>query len=295
MIPPAADGVERRWLASGFPSIEEAAPRTPQPVGSLLRELDASLPAKTQLTVLVPEHLDGADAERPVLHRRVDWQIVDGAATEKAPARTAMPRPTLIVRHDDQHTGATRYLRAAAVAWQAASPVAAQAKTATSDIAGTDKPLPATDKPLVWLASGPLPEPLLEWIEDGGTALVGADATIPRVANDGIPLWRDEAGDVLARGLPHGRGRLLQLTKRLAPDAMPLLLDATFPERLWQVFAPSTPLPTRIAARDYAPQAGRSAWPEQPRDLQPWLLLLIAALFLVERWMASGRREVVVP
>ena len=106
-----------------------------------------------------------------------------------------------------------------------------------------------------------------------------------------MPLWRDEQGNALAQGLPHGRGRVLQLTKPLTTDAMPLLLDASFPEQLWTVFAPVPPTPSRIAARDYAPTTGARAWPERPTDLQPWLWLLIAALFLVERWMATGRRE----
>ena len=76
---------------------------------------------------------------------------------------------------------------------------------------------------------------------------------------------------------------------------MPLLFDASFPEQLWTLFAPVPPMPSRIAARDYAPTTGARAWPEQPTDLQPWLLLLIAALFLVERWIATGRRPAGTP
>ena len=296
VIPQERGGVERRWLAVGFPPVEEAPPQSPQPLGSLLRELDATLPANTGVTVLVPEQLDGADAERPVLHRRIDWQVVDGgAAPRHTTAKRAGARPMLAVRHDDQHASAVRYLRAAAVAWQAASPGMRQSKATSSDVAYSDAPLPGTDKPLVWLASGPVPQPLLEWIENGGTALVDVGAAIPRMANDGVPLWRDEEGNVLVRGLSRGRGRLLQWTKPLTLDAMPVLLDPTFPEQLWRLFAPATPAPARIAARDYAPQTGRRAWPERPADLQPWLLLLVAVLFVLERWMANGRREGVAP
>lgn len=294
-IPTGSDDVERRWLAAGFPSVDETVPQHPQPVASLLRELDASLPTDTQITVLVPEQFDGADAERPVLHRHADWQVTGEAAAGTPASQPAKPRPTLVVRHDEAHDQAVRYLRAAAIAWQTTSPPATQTKNAAGDIAPTDKPLPDTGKPLAWLASGPLPAPLLKWIENGGTALVAAEAVAPQMANAGVPLWRDEDGNVLARGWPHGRGRLLQLTKPLAPDAMPLLLDAVFPEQLWSVFAPAPPAPTRVAARDYTPGTGARAWPEQPDDLQPWLLLLIAALFLAERWMASGRREAVAP
>ena len=296
-IPTESDGVERRWLAIGFPLIDEADPPSSQPVGSLLRELDATLPADTRLTVRVPAQLDGADAERPVLHREVDWQVIGRAVVANTPATAQQkPRPSLAVRHDDSHAAAVRYFRAAAIAWQAAPSAAATMRNpASSDIGPLGKSLPATDKPLVWLASGPLPEPLLEWIADGGTALVDVEATLPHDTANPAPLGRDEQGNVLAHGLSHGRGRLLQLTGPLTPDAMPVLLDAAFPQQLWTLFAPAAPAPSRIAARDYAPAMGAGAWPERPTDLQPWLLLLIAALFLFERWMATGRREAGTP
>jgi hypothetical protein len=296
-IPAEADGVERRWLAKGFPSIEEGAPESPQPVGSLLRELDATLPADTRLTVLVPEQLDGADAERPVLHRRVDWQVVDRAAIPRKTlgAQKAVSRPKLVVRHDDNHAAAAPYFRAAAIAWQAVSSTARADKTPAPDVAGTEQSLPAIDRPLVWLASGPLPDALQTWIRNGGTALVDVATAFPANGQNPAPLWRDEQGNVLVSSMPLGRGRLLQLTKPLTPEAMPILLDAAFPDQLWALFAPAPPPPSRIAARDYAPATGARAWPEQPTDLQPWLLLLIAGLFVIERWMASGRREAVAP
>lgn len=296
-LPRESAGVERRWLSSGFPSVEKPAPKSPQPLASLLRELDASLPADTKLTVLVPEQVDGADAVRPMLHRPVEWQVVPGPRITVTPASTQpAPRPTLAVRYADSRRDAVRYLRAAAIAWRTASPATRGTRqTEASDVATIDKPLPATDRPLVWLSPGPLPTTLRRWLDDGGTALVDADAEIPQMADDGVPLWRDEKGDARVRGMSQGRGRLLQLTRPLAPNAMPILLDAGFPEQLWTLFAPAAPAPTRVAARDYAPRTGGRAWPEQPRDLQPWLLLLIAALFVIERWMASGRREVVAP
>jgi hypothetical protein len=296
-IPAEADGVERRWLAPDFPSIEESSPESPQPVGSLLRELDASLPADTKLTVLVPEQLVGADAERPVLHRRVDWRVVDRAAIagKTSGAKKATPRPHLVVRHDDSHAAAARYFRAAEIALRAVSSTAGADKTPAPDVAGTEQALPAIQKPLVWLASGAIPDALQSWIRNGGTALVDSATTVPANDQSPVPLWRDEQGNVLVTGVQLGRGRLLQLTKSLTPDAMPILLDAAFPEQLWALFAPAPPPPSRIAARDYAPATGGRAWPEQPTDLQPWLLLLIAGLFVIERWMASGRREAITP
>jgi hypothetical protein len=296
-IPEDSEGTERRWLAPGFPSLDEAMPQRRQPVGSLLRELDASLPGDTRVTVLVPSSLDGADAARPGLHRAIDWRIVEGTKETTKPGSSPTPRPSLSVRYVDARRDQVRYLRAAAMAWHAATSMRTDeaSTTAAGDIGGPAIPLPSTDKPLVWLAAGALPASLLEWVEHGGTALVDKEADLPAMVRDGIPVWRDDDGEVLVRGMPHGRGRLLQLTKPLTPEAMPILLDAAFPDRLWALFAPKPVTPSRIAANEYAPRSGGHAWPEQPRDLQSWLLLLIAGLFVIERWMATGRREVGAP
>jgi hypothetical protein len=289
------NATEYRWLAPGFPTLATPAPATRQPVGSLLRELDATLPARTAVTVLVPAVLDGADAVRPVLHRSVHWQVVEGESKASAPAPQATPRPLLAVRHAEESTEALRYLRATAIAWQMAtapSDDARESEAPARDIAPLTQPLPAIDRPLAWLAPGPLPTHLRAWIDKGGTALVDAATEVPDMQRDGAPLWRDEAGDVLVRGVTLGNGRVLQWTRPLTPEAIPVLLDPTFPERLWSLLAPAATPPARIAAADYAPSAGARTWPEIPRDLQPWLLLLIAILFVIERWIANGRREV---
>lgn len=282
-------GVERRWLAPGFPTLEEGAPKPPIPVGSLLRELDALLPEQTRLTVVLPARFDGADAALPALRRAVDWQVVETSIATPAPAR-ASPRPPLAVRYAQTHTDALRYFRAAAVAWRAANP--ASAGPSPADIATASDALPPVARPLVWLASGPLPPELRAWIERGGTALIGIDSQAPDDAR-AIPLWRSEAGEPLIRGASLGRGRVLQWTQPLTPDALPVLLEPEFPERLWQLFAPPPPAPTRVAAVDYTPletTAVATAYRERPRDLQPWLLLAVAIAFLIERWLASGRR-----
>lgn len=289
------DASEYRWLAPGFPALDTPAPAVRQPVGSLLRELDAILPERTALTVVVPAVLDGADAVRPVLHRSVQWQVVGDRVASSATLPPATARPALAVRHAEGSADAARYLRAAAIAWQVAaepSRSTSSSPSVTPDVGDLTLALPAIERPLAWLAPGPLPARLHDWIDKGGTALVDAATDIPAMQRDGIPLWRDENGDVLVRGLALGRGRVLQWTRPLTPDAMPNILDPTFPEQLWSLFAPAAAPPARIAANDYAPVTGASAWPEIPRDLQPWLLVLIALLFAIERWIASGRREV---
>lgn len=284
----ADGGFEQRWLAPGFPDLEDPAPDHAVPIASLLRELDASLPPETSLTVFVPAVLDGVDAQVPVLHRPVRWQVVEAAsAPTTRTSTTPRSRPILAVRYAEDHRNAVRYLRAAAVAWQATA--TAKQTAATTDIVTLAQALPPTDRPLVWLASGPPPAPLRGWIESGGTVLLDADMHMEEMTN-AAPLWRDADGNALVRGIASGRGRILQFAKPLSPDAMPALLEPDFPEHLWQLFAPPMPAPARVRAVDHAPRSGGAAYPEQPRDLQPWLLLAIAAIFVIERWMASGRR-----
>ena len=289
------DAAEYRWLAPGFPALEAPTPAARQPLGSLLRELDATLPARTTLTVLVPAVLDGADAVRPVLHRSVQWQVVNGKAMAPTQSPQTTPRPLLAVRYVEERTEALRYLRAAAIAWQVATTPSndtRELQAPARDIGALTQPLPAIDRPLAWLAPGPPPPQLRDWIDKGGTALVDVTTDIPNMQRDGVPLWRDDNGDVLVRGLPLGHGRVLQWTRPLTREAMPVILQPTFPEQLWSLFAPAAIPPARIAATDYAPGTGTRVWPEIPRDLQPWLLVLIAMLFVIERWFANGRREV---
>jgi len=319
----APEGAERRWLAPGFPRASQAPPSGRVPVASLLRELDATLPAEAALIVLVPEVIDGADAERPVLSRKVDWQIfppfekggqggfaLPGDSKSKSPSvpllqrgkkseeqregQSAQAIPTLIVRHAPDRAPALRYLRAATAAWRVDAETSgndtANAERAAIDAADTVKPVPANAELLVWLAPGPLPDAVRNWIEAGGTALLDAQTKIPEI-EQGTARWRDANGDVLVRGIVLGRGQVLQWTRAMTPAEMPELLEADFPQRLQAVLLPAPPPPARVAAAAYAPQTGAAPWPETPRELAPWLVLLIAALFAIERWFASNPRR----
>ncbi|MDQ3512000.1 MAG: BatA domain-containing protein, partial [Pseudomonadota bacterium] len=86
-LPPALPDARMHWLAAGFPRVDPAnvdavaLPAAEASPSSLLRQLDADLPAGTPLTVVVPETLDGADAERPRLSRQVSWEVVAAAPT----------------------------------------------------------------------------------------------------------------------------------------------------------------------------------------------------------------------
>lgn len=284
---------QRRWLAPGFPGIEEAAPTGGQPIASLLRELDATLPAGAPLTVLVPAVIAGADAQRPKLGREIDWRIVPAPQAPAATPAATRTVPEVAVRHAPQRAPALRYLRAAGVAWRAsasADPDGTTTATSPVAIAEASQPLDAQARNLVWLVPGPLPEHVRDWISAGGHALLDARSETPELA-DATPLWRDADGEALVRGTALGRGRIMQFTRELSPNAMPQLLEADFPEHLRALFTDAAPAPSRVAASAYAPTTGAPPWPESPRPLSPWLIVLIAVLFLVERWLAAGPRR----
>lgn len=74
------------WLAPGFPTIDAQTRAPAVPAGStatatatsLLRELDASLPAASTLGVIVPAQWGRLDAQRLQLGRHVEWQVAPG-------------------------------------------------------------------------------------------------------------------------------------------------------------------------------------------------------------------------
>jgi hypothetical protein len=291
--PALPEGTQRRWLAPGFPPLESPMPTAPVATGSLLRQLDADLPAATPVTVLVTASFDGADGARPQLSRTVDWRVVGG---EAAPASDAPgPAFALAIRHASERETALPFLRAAIAASQARDETAPAASagvaddTDAADIAGLDAGLPENTRPVAWLAPGDLPAALLVWVADGGTALIDSEATWPMPAA-GTVVWRDDAGRALASAAVLGQGRVVQLAQPLAPAALPALLQPDFPDRLRALLEPAPPAPSRASADAYTPLAGGPSFPETPRELSSWLLWLVAALFALERWVASGRR-----
>ena len=309
---PAEADARWHWLSPGFPRIAPPAPgREPATtaaavagvghasLSSLLRQLDADLPAGTPLTVVVPTTLDGVDAERPRLSRRVDWRVVaatPGPATTPA-ATTAVPpaQPMqLMVRHAPGQFAALRYLRAAGSAWQVLATDAAGARPAVDrpspvDIGEASKPIDPRQRHLVWLVPGPLPRDVEAWIARGGTALLAAQVPLPALDAAAV-LWRDDRGP-LVRGTRLGKGRVMRLERALQPVQMPVLLEPDFPARLQALFAAPPPPPARVAARDHRPRTGLAPYPETPRALAPWLAVLVAVLFLAERWVANGPRH----
>jgi hypothetical protein len=133
----------------------------------------------------------------------------------------------------------------------------------------------------------------LRWVEAGGSALVASDAAFPEAAR--ATVWRDDLDRPLVEATPLGSGRLMRLTRPLSPAAMPELLEANFPVQLRAALDDPLPAPARVAAADYSPLTGGSAFAPGPQDLRPWLAILIGLLLLGERWLATRRSRGVTP
>jgi len=281
-----APQAEWRWLATGFPTLEHEPPSVPQPLGSLLRELDATLPGDAALTVVVPARIHGLDGERVVLRRKVEWHVLE---TEASPTPVAPPAPAaLAVRHASADDPALRFLRAAGAAWETAA-AGSDERRVRVEIAAAPEPLEPDVRWLVWLVPGELPPGIRAWIEAGGTALLGAATESPG-PGAGTVTWRNADGEALVTGRALGNGRVLQLTRELAPATLPELLDPEFPDRLRTLFDPP-PRPNSAFAVTQVPREGGLELSPTPRPLHPWLALLVATLFMLERWLATSPRR----
>ena len=280
--PSLPDDTQRRWLAPGFPSLDTPRPEITTPIASLLREVDAVLPAGTQLTVLVPPVIEAADGERPRLSREVDWRVVAPVAPLPLATPAPAPRLELAVRHTPAQDSALPYFRAAQTAW---------GEQAVVDIAAADAPIPDGTQALVWLAPGPLPAAVETFIQSGGRALIAAEATWP-LPEAGVTAWQAADGSAIAQAARWGEGQVLQLQASLVPAAMPVLLEPAFPHQLRALLQPAATAPARADAAAQAPLTGGDRFPETPRELVTPLLWWLLALFAIERWLASGRRGI---
>jgi hypothetical protein len=270
-VPPVEGAL---WLAPGFPPVTEPAPAGPVAVASLVRELDATLPPGTPLTVRVPAVIAGADAERPRVARTVRWDVAPG----RMAARAAAPSRMMSLAVRDGGLAGARYLAAAARAFGG------------TDVGGPEAPLPRAGA-LAWFVPGELPGAVRDWVAQGNVVLLPVTASL----TDAATVWRDAQGQAVAEAAPLGRGRLVRFVRPLVPAALPALLEPDFPDRLAAVIATPTPEPDRVAARDYAPVPGAPAPSAKVArtDLRPWLAVLIALVFLAERWLATRRVRVV--
>lgn len=261
-----------RWLAPGFPPLEQPALAGAQPLASLLRELDQQLPAGTPLTVYVPDPMPGADAERPRLSRTVQWQPLAVAKPRAAQPTARAPRLHLGVDADAQ---AQRVFDAVQRAWSAAP------------LAPANAAVPCNDEIGVWPSTAPLPPAWQAWLAGGGT-LLGSASAPPGAA--GVVVLRDAEGAAMLSEYRVGSGRLLRFHAAVSPTASPGLRDPDFPRQLLHLVRPVA-APQWVAARAHAPLQGAHAPTPQPLDLAPWLLALTVLLFALERWLATSPRR----
>ena len=179
------------------------------------------------------------------------------------------------------------YFRAAHVAWQAENK---PNKKVAMDSADISSPIKQKSDTLIWLATGELPSEIREWAMKGGNIIVAKETLVPEIKTSAV-AWRNEQGKILARVASLGQGRILQWQQALKPEAMPELLDANFPDHLKALLQTASPAPTRALAKSQSPSTGAKAFAEAPQSLQIWLALLIAFLFLLERWFANSARR----
>lgn len=277
----APEGATWSWLADGFPVFEEEAPAAGSDVASLLREADAGLPADTAMTVVVPAQLDGLDGGALTLSRTVEWHVVAAAAsTTTVAAKAASTKRHLSLRRTAGDSHGARNVRAAVTAWNSAVPDAVML-----DEQSPGAPIPPATDALVWLDGAP-DAAAKAWIEAGGRALV-----VEPGATQGRVLARDDDG-ALVREVTEGRGTRLALVRAFEPQAIPQLLDAHFARDLhdW-LFTTADAIPRRGDANAVAPTTGAAAGTPWRLPLDPWLGVAIAALFLVERVLATRRRR----
>ncbi|HVJ36594.1 MAG TPA: BatA domain-containing protein [Stenotrophomonas sp.] len=277
-LPPDA---RQQWLAPGFPALDTPMPSAPQASASLLREFDASLPPDAPLSVVVPADWGAVDAQRPVLSRPVRWQVLDGHSPASSPTVAAPLRLALIGAAPADP--AVRTLRALQAAWQGG------AALPHIEAAGPTSALRTPGTLAVWWRKDALPPTWLAWVRDGGELLLAPATPWPAEA---IPHthWQDEDGAPLLTAAAFGRGRILRLPRGLDPATFPALLDARFAHDLAAQLRPA-PAPARAVAAEFSPRHQARTWPRPPASLLPWLALLIALVFALERWWATAPRR----
>lgn len=278
-----------RWLAPGFPTLASNAAPATSDSASLLREIDAELPASSRISIIVPSVVDGLDGERPMLSRELEWIVVNGTMPA-IPARDDDAPTRLLVRFADSQPANAGYVDALKQAWRIDWP------NVSIDRREINAALPDDARWLLWLSPQRL-QSLQRWIENGGTA-VATPAADDITLIDSEPVWRDEHQNVIASSQRVGKGRLVSLSGAFTPSELPALLDADFPQRLHELFAGPPPAPTRALAGALKPSLSTTAASTVASSLATrtsldgWFALAIAIGFAVERVWASFRRRV---
>ena len=272
------------WLLPTFPSIETPASTASVPVASLLRQLDAELPVDVPVIVLATAVFDGSDAQRPQLSRAVQWRVVDEVSSVAENQQRSLQAPVLHLVAAPSQQAEARILQAVAQAWHpsASGVVRIDENAALAAATWPD----ATQTVVVWLSQAAMPATLLDWVKHGGTVLLSASAPSP-AADALLPQWQADDGRVLLTAGRWGVGQVYRFAQPLTAETMPEVLEASFPDTLQAHLQPQTQQPQRAFAMHYQPQRAEPGYVQAAMDIRPWLALLIALLFALERWLAT--------
>ena len=287
----ASHDEQRHWLAPGFPTLAQPPPRNMPSIASLLRELDATLPAGVAVRVVVPEQFDATDAQRAVLGRAIEWLPIAGTSS---PQRNDAPAPLRVVAYvDDTHRVALPYLRAAAKAWNS-TPSPTRSANRLREIQGVNE-INSGDTQMLWLTSTSVGTQQRQWVQRGGVILVAENsATTSMDWHDAQVVWRSASGTPLALRIADGKGAWVRMLVPFEPQSLPALLEPTFPEALQALLESKPPTAQRTWAENYSPiHANIAPVPQTPRRIGALLALLIALLFGIERWLATAARRLV--
>jgi hypothetical protein len=287
----ASHDEQRHWLAPGFPTLDQPPPRNMASIGSLLRELDATLPAGVAVRVFVPEQFEATDAQRAVLGREVQWVSVSATSSLNPRHRPVSIQAVAYV--DKAHRTALPYLRAAAKVWSSdASP--SRPIDHFREIGDINK-IGAGDTHLLWLANAALPVQLRKWVRQGGVIVLAEDTAATSMDwQDAQVAWRSANGSPLAVRKADGNGAWVRMLLPFDPQSLPALLEPTFPDALEALLEAKSPSAQRAWAEAYSPiHASTVPVPKSPRSIGALLALLIGALFGIERWLATSSRRLV--
>ena len=283
---PITAGAKWRWLSPGFPDYAQAEPASGAPIASLLRELDAQLPADTALTVVAPSKLSGLDGARSQLSRGVQLRVMPEQPTASVTA-AQLGSVRVALFEDAGSTQSARYIKATGVAWQTQSALQRRIELTVSN-ADSLVGKPSADW-VIWLKRA-VPAHLQAWLADGGTLLLAHDALLPARA-EAVALWRDQAGKPLLVGSAFARGRLLQWTQPLSPATLPQLLEPDFPQHLRAALEAPPQAPNLAPSSQLLSAAKVSASPLRAQPLNTWLACFICLVWLAERWLACSPRR----
>jgi hypothetical protein len=296
------EGFEPHALSPGFPSIAkpESTTETRPDVWSLLRELELTLPNKSQAVVFGSTTSTQFRGPRPTLSNvNVRWHATPSVPL--APTTRSAPRVAMVVANDRAEDA--RYVRAALTAIGATIVIDGAADWIVQ--------LGPVALPGIWneqvtrgahlITDAPdhtQTANVARWFDVGPNRVrISRRVTI----EGGTPWMRDSAGEPLVTKDRQQAGTHWRFALRFHPDWSDWPLETAFPAWWREQLNPPPPASTSLAPEQAAPAfAPDEKAPSMSLggfgriDLRGWAWLLAATLFAIERLLSwrSHRRKV---